>query len=105
MAHQGKPMCEQCYYQEQGLICRVCGEHISGDYIEIESRKYHVHCKRCSLCDKPLAGRQYFLLSSSPLDAYCSECTVKMVQPTAAASTQPVTPTVQHNENATAQEV
>ena len=35
-------------------VCTVCGEKISGDFIEVEGQYYHSKCFLCDYCHKPI---------------------------------------------------
>jgi len=44
------------------LRCRVCGEEITGGYVELDGKVYHERCyrekvqPRCAVCNKPIEG-------------------------------------------------
>ncbi len=60
--HDGKIICENCYYQNYALRCRQCGRPITGEYIEQDGFFYHKDCYeehialKCALCGKIITG-------------------------------------------------
>jgi hypothetical protein len=49
--------------KRMGFTCGTCGETIESNYIDVLGRKYHVDCKLCEQCQKPLAGRHYIIVN------------------------------------------
>lgn len=44
------PLCEQCYFRRQDLLCASCEGALRGSYITAMGKKYHVEHFTCSLC-------------------------------------------------------
>lgn len=44
------PLCEQCYFRRQDLLCCACDGALRGSYITALGKKYHVEHFTCSLC-------------------------------------------------------
>lgn len=44
------PLCEQCYFRRQDLLCSTCDGALRGSYITALGKKYHVEHFTCSLC-------------------------------------------------------
>lgn len=44
------PLCEQCYFRRQNLLCHACDGALRGSYITALGKKYHVEHFTCSLC-------------------------------------------------------
>lgn len=44
------PLCEQCYFRRQDLLCYACDGALRGSYITALGKKYHVEHFTCSLC-------------------------------------------------------
>lgn len=44
------PLCEQCYFRRQNLLCHACEGALRGSYITALGKKYHVEHFTCSLC-------------------------------------------------------
>lgn len=50
LAKEVYPLCEQCYFRRQNLLCHACDGALRGSYITALGKKYHVEHFTCSLC-------------------------------------------------------
>ncbi|ORX77476.1 hypothetical protein BCR32DRAFT_270638 [Anaeromyces robustus] len=67
----GRPYCKRDYLKYKGFMCGICGEFIENEYITIFDRKYHLNCKRCSLCGESFNNKSFFSLPQDPYEVYC----------------------------------
>ncbi|ORY61129.1 hypothetical protein LY90DRAFT_241571 [Neocallimastix californiae] len=73
LAIDGRPYCKKDYLKFKGFLCGICGEFIEDEYITIFDRKYHINCKKCTLCGNTLNNKSFFSLPQDPYIVYCEE--------------------------------
>lgn len=67
----GKPYCEQHYYEAMGMLCAGCEKPIlTGKCITFLDKKYHPEHFKCTHCKENLVGHQYYKQNGKP---YCKQ--------------------------------
>lgn len=66
----GKPYCEQDYYEEFGEKCFGCGQVIKGNYVEALNHKWHKEHFVCTICRKPFGSSGFLQRDEKP---YCEQ--------------------------------
>jgi paxillin len=72
----GKPYCEQHYYEAMGMLCVACKKPIlTGKCVTFLDKKYHPEHFKCTYCKKNLVGEQYYKKEGKP---YCQKCDIAL---------------------------
>jgi len=69
--------CELHYHSKKGSVCASCGLPVVGDALDANGVVWHVHCFKCSACQKSLKGLTFHLVNGKP---HCAECTMRARQ-------------------------
>ena len=52
-AHEGRPICVECFNSKFGLKCTGCQKAISAAYVQVKGNPWHSDCFVCNRCKKP----------------------------------------------------
>jgi len=52
-AHEGRPICVECFNGKFGLKCTGCQKAISAAYVQVKGNPWHSDCFVCGRCKKP----------------------------------------------------
>lgn len=67
---QDEIVCRKDYFKVSGFTCGVCDKIITKDYVNVNGRKSHTACKKCSFCRGTLVGKDYTILGDA---IFCNE--------------------------------
>lgn len=73
LSPQGKLQCSQHYMEEQGVVCKSCGEAIADFFVTALDAKFHEGCFNChGSCRQPFKEPKFFNQNGLPFCAVCS---------------------------------
>ncbi|KCV69975.1 hypothetical protein H696_03440 [Fonticula alba] len=59
------PYCRNHFLQSRGMICRVCTQLVSSDFVRIDGAYLHTSCFTCQECASCLSGKAYLRVGDS----------------------------------------